>query len=101
MIKMNEMNENISAYTVFVIYVIVGALLRYEIIPPCDPVLENLRVAMGYNAIPYIIIGIGAGLYSFIFPKMKLARVALGIVTGLSVGFGGMTVYALALNPCI
>lgn len=98
---MNEKNENVFAYTVFAIYVIVGVLLRYEIIPRCNPILENFQVGFGYYAIPFIAFGIGVGLYSFFFPKKPLTRVGQGIVTGLGVGFGGMTVYALTLNLCI
>ena len=98
---MSWTNENIPAYLSLVIYGIVGAALRYFIIPFCIPELESLNVAMGYYAIPYLLIGIGFGLYSFFFPNRRRTRVAIGVVTGLSVGFGGMTVYALTFNPCI
>ncbi|MCE9653053.1 MAG: hypothetical protein K8Q89_08385 [Nitrosarchaeum sp.] len=98
---MNRKSENIPAYLSLSIYTIVGAVLRYFIIPFCVHGLENLTVALGYATIPFIIIGIGFGLYSFLFPNRKRTRIAIGVVTGLSVGFGGMTVYALASNSCI
>jgi hypothetical protein len=98
---MNQTNQNFWAYASLVIYIIVGAILRYFIIPYCNPELHVTNTGFGYYAIPYILIGIGFGLFSFIFPNRQRTRIAIGVVTGLSVGFGGMTVYALAFNPCI
>jgi len=98
---MNIQNENIPSYLSLSIYTIVGAVLRYFIIPFCVQGLEHVTLTIGYAAIPFIIIGIGFGLYSFFFPNRKRTRIAIGVVTGLSVGFGGMTIYALASHSCI
>ena len=98
--NMNRVKEHIPADFSLGVYAVVGAILRYFITFPCGSEFENTHIQVGYYAIIFIIIGIGFGLYSFIFPNRNKNRVAHGIVTGLGVGFGGMTVYVL-LNPCI
>jgi hypothetical protein len=98
---MNIKNENFMAYPLLILYGIIGGLLRYFIIPPCNTGLENFHYGMVLYVIPFVLIGIGIGLASFIFPAMKLNRIGQGIVTGLSVGFGGMTIIALLYIPCI
>jgi len=98
---MDVKNENVTAYALLVIYGLIGVLLRYEMISPCDPALENFHNGMVLYVLPFVVIGIGAGLTSFIFPKKKLTRIGQGVVTGLGVGFGGMTIIALLFIPCI
>jgi len=98
---MSPDKENVASYMSLVIYAIVGATLRYFITLPCDSGFQSVHVAIGLGAIPYIMIGIGFGLFSFIFPDKKISKIGRGVVTGLSVGFGGMTVYILATNPCM
>ena len=43
---MNVKNENITAYILLVIYGLIGILLRYEIISPCDPALDTYTIAV-------------------------------------------------------
>lgn len=72
---MNMNNENITAYFVLAIYLIIGGLLRYLIIPTCNTELQYLNTIGGMYALPFIIIGISFGLFSFIRPKMPFSRV--------------------------
>ena len=97
---MNGVREHIPAYLMLGVYTIVGVITRYYITYPCGSFFEDIHVQTGQFAIIFILVGIGSGLYSFFFPKKPLTRVGQGIVTGLGVGFGGMTVYVL-LNPCV
>jgi hypothetical protein len=94
------MKEHIPAYTSLGVYTIVGVALRYFITLPCGSGFENFHVQVNHYAIIFIMIGIGFGLYSFILPNKKPSRIAHGVITGLGVGFGGMTAVILALNPC-
>lgn len=96
---MNQIKEHIPAYIGLGVYTVVGAVIRYFMSLPCD--WYALHVGMGYYAIIYLAIGIGWGLYVFIFPNAKKPRIGHGVVTGLGVGFGGMTIAILALNPCV
>ena len=97
---MNRMKEHIDAYTSLGVYTIVGAITRYYITYPCGSFFEDVHIFASQFAIIFILIGISFGLYSFFFPKKPLTRVGHGVVTGLGMGFGGMTVYVL-LNPCV
>jgi hypothetical protein len=99
--NMNRIKEHLPAYTSLGVYAIVGAVLRYFITLPCGSRFEDIHAQIGYYAIIFIIIGIGFGLYAFILPNRKRSRVAQGVVTGLGVGFSGMTAVILAINPCI
>jgi len=95
---MNQIKEHIPAYIGLGVYTVVGALIRYFMSLPCD--WYAFHIVMGYYAVPYLVIGIGWGLYSFILPNTKKPRIGQGVVTGLGVGFGGMTIAILVLNPC-
>ena len=98
MITVNERNENILACLLFVLYFGIGVLIRDAVIPYCNPALADFHVAMVYQVVPFsIIIGVGFGVVSFFFPKIKKPRVGQGIVTGFSTGFGVSTVIVLLL----
>ncbi len=98
---MNKKNENFWAYVSLGIYAVFGVSIRYYVIPFCTQGLEGVTFLVGFVAVLFLIIGIAAGLYSFIFQEKRLSRIASGIVTGFAVGFGGMTIIALLFIPCV
>jgi len=58
----------------------------------CNSKFKDIHDYVINFAIIFILIGIGSGLYPFILPNRNKNRIGQGIVTGLGVGFGGMTV---------
>ena len=102
---MNQVKENISAYTGLGVYIFVGVVLRYFITFPRSSAFQNSLVI--YLSVAFIIIGICFGLFSFIFRNRELfgRRKILfdggrGVITGFGVGWGGVTAWILAYNPC-
>lgn len=97
---MIQVKEHIPAYTSFGVYLIVGAIMRYYMVLPCGEFFEDVHVFASNFSIIFIFIGIGWGLFAFILPKIDRPRVGQGVITGLGVGFSGMTAVFLLFPPC-
>ncbi|HJW19407.1 MAG TPA: hypothetical protein VJ571_02475 [Candidatus Nitrosotalea sp.] len=85
-------------------YAVVGAVLRYLMICPSG---SPFAFIVNPYVITFIVIGIGFGLFSFIYRNKKLSGnwkhlfdAGRGIITGFSIGWGGVTVWILAVHPC-
>jgi len=91
---MYKKNEHIRDFTILIIYGIIGGVLRYLIILSSNSGLKNLYDVGRIDAIILLISVVGLVLYAFL-TKKQLPRVVQGAVTGLSVGFSLVTVYAL------
>lgn len=98
----NRFDKHYPDYAGLGFYVVFGALLRWI---TCN--WSNVSIA-NYSAIVFILVGITFGLYSFISrnrpPPKGIRKIIFeagrGMLTGFSVGWGGVTVWILAGHPC-
>jgi len=103
--NLNQRRPNRIEILVFSIYCIIGIVLKYLTSPTCNSSnAKEFYNIVSSPAVPYLIvlvsIGVGWGILSFFFPNFPRSRSGTAVVTGLGVGIGSFTVFALLSHFC-